>query len=163
MLRNRPRYTLINSWHENETESDAMWKLYAGHGEGIAIRTTYHSLRESLIGKEVVSIEKVEYVDYDTTRVQLSNPLAQFHYKTKELRTRKGSSCHHQTPIYPRQRNNRQRTRYLRCRYLPRCRPRQINPRNFRPPVCRGLVQGTCPSNRREFRTTSTSEQIITI
>ena len=85
MLRNRPRYTLINSWHENETESDAMWKLYAGHGEGIAIRTTYHSLRESLIGREVVSIERVEYVDYDTTRVQLSNPLAQFTTKRRSF------------------------------------------------------------------------------
>ena len=85
MLRNRPRYPLINCWHENETESDAMWKLYAGHGEGIAIRTTYRSLRESLIGKELVSVEKVEYVDYDTTHVQLSDPLAQFMKKRRSF------------------------------------------------------------------------------
>ena len=85
MLRNRPRYTLINCWHENETESDAMWKLYAGHGDGVAIKTTYRLLKESLIGKEVVSIEKVKYVDYAIARVQLSNPLAQFIQKRRSF------------------------------------------------------------------------------
>ena len=85
LLRNRPRYTLINCWHENETESDAMWKLYAGHGEGVAIKTTYRLLKESMIGKEVVSIEKVEYVDYDTAQIQLSDPLGPFIQKRRSF------------------------------------------------------------------------------
>ena len=46
-------------WHLSDIESDAMWKLYMGSNEGVAIRTTYQSLifslrkasQEFLIGK----------------------------------------------------------------------------------------------------------------
>ena len=85
LFRNLPRFTLINCWHENETESDAMWKLYAGHGEGIAIRTTCGSLKESLSGDEWVQIERVNYVDYDTTHIKDNDPTAPFIHKRKSF------------------------------------------------------------------------------
>ncbi len=30
----------VSCWHENETESEAMWKLYLKSGDGVAIQTT---------------------------------------------------------------------------------------------------------------------------
>ena len=82
-FRNLPRFTLINCWHENETESDAMWKLYSGNGEGIAIKTTYCSLKESLTGQEQVFIGKVNYVDYDTTVIRQNDTVAPFIHKRR--------------------------------------------------------------------------------
>lgn len=43
------RFVLVNCWHENEYESDAMWKLYSGDRDGVAIRTDFQSLADSLI------------------------------------------------------------------------------------------------------------------
>jgi len=34
------RLTKINCWHRSDYESDAMWKLYAGQGKGVAICST---------------------------------------------------------------------------------------------------------------------------
>ena len=85
LFRNLPRFTLINCWHENETESDAMWKLYAGNGEGISIKTTYRSLKESLMGKEWVRIGRVNYVDYDTTRITDNDTIGPFIHKRRSF------------------------------------------------------------------------------
>ena len=32
--------TLVNCWHQNEFESEAMWRLYSENNKGIAIQTT---------------------------------------------------------------------------------------------------------------------------
>jgi hypothetical protein len=39
---------LINCWHMNEFESAAMWELYAQRNSGIAIKTTYKRLKDTL-------------------------------------------------------------------------------------------------------------------
>ena len=39
---------LVSCWHENETESVAMWKLYVSGKEGVAIKTTVLSLIQLL-------------------------------------------------------------------------------------------------------------------
>ena len=31
-------YILINCWHSNHDESEAMWKLYSDNGKGIAVK-----------------------------------------------------------------------------------------------------------------------------
>ena len=41
------RFTLINCWHENSHESEAMWKLYAREKDGIAIKTDFDSFKNS--------------------------------------------------------------------------------------------------------------------
>jgi hypothetical protein len=41
------KYFFASCWHGNDEESDAMWKLYL-KAEGLAIRTTYSSLIDSL-------------------------------------------------------------------------------------------------------------------
>ena len=42
-----------------------MWKIYAGHNEGIAIKTDFASLAASFIGDEPIYIGEVTYIDYN--------------------------------------------------------------------------------------------------
>lgn len=45
--RRLPReWTYVNSWHMNERESAAMWKLYARTNEAVAIQSSYARLRD---------------------------------------------------------------------------------------------------------------------
>ena len=74
-IKDQRRFVLVNCWHENEHESDAMWKLYSGNGEGIAIKTDFHSLKMSLVGKDNVYIGRVSYVDYGSTFIQENDTL----------------------------------------------------------------------------------------
>lgn len=61
------KYTFISCWHENETESEAMWKLYTQkHPEGVAIQTTYGALKKAINDPDV-QIGRVSYVDYEQT------------------------------------------------------------------------------------------------
>lgn len=38
---------LINCWHQNNNESDVMWRAYVGSGCGVVVRTSFESLRSS--------------------------------------------------------------------------------------------------------------------
>ncbi|WP_217638604.1 hypothetical protein [Nitrosospira multiformis] len=56
--------TFISCWHENEFESEAMWKLYSSSmNNGIAIRTTYKRLYHALGRDPEIKIGRVQYVD----------------------------------------------------------------------------------------------------
>lgn len=55
---------LANCWHRFNFESDAMWRLYAGSGNGVAIVTTGQSLTDALTCDEDVFIGDVGYFDY---------------------------------------------------------------------------------------------------
>ena len=55
---------LVNCWHINKHESEAVWKLYAQGGSGIAIRSTVERLKASLRCDERVYIGAVSYLDY---------------------------------------------------------------------------------------------------
>jgi hypothetical protein len=57
---------LVNCWHMNDYESDAMWKIYSLRGQGIAIQSTFGKLCDSFITfNKVVNIIPVEYVNYE--------------------------------------------------------------------------------------------------
>ena len=58
---------LINCWHINEYESEAMWKLYLKSNEGIAIQSTYNRLIQSLERDSNYhsQVGMVNYLDYD--------------------------------------------------------------------------------------------------
>ena len=62
----------ISCWHINKHESAAMWDLYAKSGFGLAIQTSYGSLRSAIgpIEQEDYTrwtmFPKVLYMDYDT-------------------------------------------------------------------------------------------------
>ena len=67
------RFTKINSWHEANHESAAMWSLYSRERDGIAIKTDFKSLSQSFTCTDSIYIGKVNYVDYDTTFIPEGN------------------------------------------------------------------------------------------
>lgn len=58
--------TIINCWHINKNESDAMWRLYLKDNEGVAIQSTTQRI-EKTIQKTAddICLSKVRYLDYD--------------------------------------------------------------------------------------------------
>ncbi|MCD4730052.1 MAG: hypothetical protein K8R74_05605 [Bacteroidales bacterium] len=58
--------TIINCWHINNSESDAMWRIYLKTNEGVAIQTNplklMNALRET---QEEIYTSKVRYIDFD--------------------------------------------------------------------------------------------------
>lgn len=59
------RSALISCWTKSDHESALMWEAYAG-AEGVAVRTTFRDLQESIcsLGKPPVTFGQVKYVDY---------------------------------------------------------------------------------------------------
>lgn len=59
------RSHLINCWHANDHESDAMWKLYSPNRQSIAIQSTIGRLKKCFNKTtERIRIGAVEYVDF---------------------------------------------------------------------------------------------------
>ena len=59
------RMTYVSCWHENEGESEALWRLYCPpQSAGIAIQTTFSALNSSLGDDPNVQIGRVRYVDF---------------------------------------------------------------------------------------------------
>jgi hypothetical protein len=76
----------VNCWHINETESDAMWKLYAGLGQSIAIRSTVVRLAESFNAyPDLVVCGTIQYIDYETDSPLFVNVLHPFFCKRKSF------------------------------------------------------------------------------
>lgn len=83
----------VNSWHMNEHESAAMWRLYAKTEEAIAIQTTYARLRDCLpsevdvrgYGPVNIYIGEVQYIDYDTDWMPEWNLLQPIVHKRKSF------------------------------------------------------------------------------
>ena len=65
LLRTIVRTALISCWTESDHESSLMWEYYAG-AEGVAVRTTFKDLQESIrsVAELPVTFGQVEYVDY---------------------------------------------------------------------------------------------------
>ena len=79
--------SIICCWTESEYESNVMWKSYTGNEkEGIAIKTTYGDLLESIHHqvKEYLIAGKVKYVDYRDNQISISN-LAPLFHKRREF------------------------------------------------------------------------------
>lgn len=51
-------------WHMNEYESDAMWNMYCGNREGVALQTTYKELARAFNSVNM-RIGQVRYIDYE--------------------------------------------------------------------------------------------------
>jgi hypothetical protein len=56
----------FNCWHLNDSESDAMWKIYAKNVASIAICSTTGRLKSSLSDSRPVFIGKIQYVNFST-------------------------------------------------------------------------------------------------
>ena len=64
--RHSSRFTLINCWHVNAHESDAMWSRYSDRKASIAIKTDVESLVQSFVGRYPNALGYIQYVDFDT-------------------------------------------------------------------------------------------------
>lgn len=57
---------IINCWHINNNESDAMWRLYLKDNEGVAIQTNAKRIRQSfVISNEEIQSSKIRYINYE--------------------------------------------------------------------------------------------------
>jgi hypothetical protein len=74
--------TVVNCWHANDDESEAMWRIYADNGKAVAIETTLDSLRDSIKAREVshvVHIYPVKYLDFFDTSIQPADCVVEGH------------------------------------------------------------------------------------
>jgi len=71
----------------NRFESAAMWELYANRNSGIAIKTTYKGLKESLDKSTTDKIKfvLVKYIDFETEWEPENNLYHPFLSKRKSL------------------------------------------------------------------------------
>jgi hypothetical protein len=73
-FRKMRNYLYVSSWHMNDNESMAMWKLYLKSNEGIAIQSTIKSMINSFSHtEEDVYIGVVDYIDYDNQKMPWKN------------------------------------------------------------------------------------------
>ena len=64
--KNFKRGIVINCWHINNNESDAMWRLYLKDNEGVAIQSTARKVFETMDkAVEVIELSKIRYIDFD--------------------------------------------------------------------------------------------------
>jgi hypothetical protein len=77
------QWTLINCWHMNDHESDAMWKLYARTCDAVAIQSTYIRLHNELPAGTFVGV--VEYMDYGTEWMREDNSLHRYMRKRESF------------------------------------------------------------------------------
>lgn len=82
------KFFYANCWHSNDSESAAMWKLYLGAAEGVAIRTTFAAMREAIpVPKEGrLCGGLVSYVDYKADWFDALGPLDAYFHKRLEYR-----------------------------------------------------------------------------
>jgi len=56
--------SFVCCWSLSNSESEAMWQLYCGRNQGVAIQTTYRQLRNSIPKDHRLGIGVVRYLDY---------------------------------------------------------------------------------------------------
>ena len=73
-------HTYISCWHENEHESDAMWKLY---GNSIAIKAKFSKISglQAWSESEIKQCGRVNYIDYNTSHVNVDNSYLPYFFK----------------------------------------------------------------------------------
>jgi hypothetical protein len=62
-----------NCWHLGDHESEAMWLLYCGVTEGVALVLPYARLRDSLHNDDLTYMGTVKYIDYNTEVISPNN------------------------------------------------------------------------------------------
>jgi len=59
----------LNCWHINESESEAMWQIYAAMGSGIAIESTENRLRGVLTADGII-VDRVRYMNFEKDEIE---------------------------------------------------------------------------------------------
>jgi hypothetical protein len=71
--RSMREHIYLSCWHANDRESMAMWLAYARQGEGIAIKTTFRTLVDSLESEADIFASAVAYVDFSSQLIPEGN------------------------------------------------------------------------------------------
>ena len=80
------KLTLVNCWHINNSQSDAMWRIYSKDGFGLAIQSTIRNLKDSFqLFKEPIYVGKIKYIDFSTDMLESLNGLEPYIYKRKSF------------------------------------------------------------------------------
>lgn len=80
------RRVFVSSWHMNDHESAAMWRIYLKSDEGVAIQTSYQRLVDSFRGApEAIHVGIVHYLDHRHDDVPAHHDLARFLCKRKSF------------------------------------------------------------------------------
>ena len=79
------KYAHLNCWHQNEYESEAMWKIYSQSDKGIAIQSTIGRLKHCFTDEREVNIGKVKYIDYNVDMIPVCDFFSPFFYKRKSF------------------------------------------------------------------------------
>ena len=61
----------VNSWHMNDADSAAMWRLYTTLGHGICVTSTYRNLF-NLLPTEA-TLGQLKYINYDLDYIDMTN------------------------------------------------------------------------------------------
>lgn len=73
----------VSCWSRGEDESDALWRLYCGLGDGVAVVTRYSTLRRVIDSKDTIGC--VRYVDHNACDMPDSNLLHMAMMKRNEF------------------------------------------------------------------------------
>jgi hypothetical protein len=79
--------TFVNSWTMADYESVALWRMYVGQTNGIAIRSTFERLRASLDASypESIHVGMVKYLNWDSDWTPEGNTLYPFVHKRRSF------------------------------------------------------------------------------
>lgn len=73
----------VNCWYFNDDESEAMWRLYCGPNTGVAIRSTYQRVINSLTDSMDVYMGLVKYIDYEKESIPGDDMFCRVMHKRK--------------------------------------------------------------------------------
>lgn len=90
--------TYLNCWHENTSESFAMWDLYLEDGQGIAIISTPERLNKALqINHKEYVAGDINYIDYLNDDFNINSSVTPFFHKRESFRHEREYRILHRT------------------------------------------------------------------
>jgi hypothetical protein len=75
------KFVAVTCWHNSDTESDAMWRLYTSNKQGVVIKTTWKKLESAI--EDHAYLKSVEYIDFIKDNAKIHIPSDVFEYKRK--------------------------------------------------------------------------------
>jgi hypothetical protein len=92
-------FVTINSWHCNNDENYAMWKIYGRGDYGLAIQTTYERLKQSFDATDkTIFIGKVNYYNESSESIPFGDELIPFLRKRRIYEYENEVRCCHVIP-----------------------------------------------------------------
>jgi len=83
----------VSCWHENDAESEALWRLYCSTGPGVALQTSFGRMLNAFRDEPDIAIGRVEYVDFRQRFANLND--AVFRKRSSLSHEREVRAVHH--------------------------------------------------------------------